>query len=195
MRSLSVCLKCGKAKWQEAEATRKYFNIVLTRQDNEFFISELFKVIQDAIPLILHYRTMCQFRTISSGTFIILDVQSIYTPSQIQDWYWEDKILERKDRQYSSRLWIPWTRNIKSRTSLTWPTKPRLASQQSRKTWKRNQDTVYWVDIQLAQRKGLKFDQTRCNAIILHDTLPASCIPKVVVMDSGDHIWESIFVI
>ena len=37
----------------------KDFNIVLTRQDKKFFISELFKVIQDAIPLILHYRTMC----------------------------------------------------------------------------------------------------------------------------------------
>ena len=44
--------------WHEAEATRKDFNIVLTRQDKKFFISELFKVIQDAIPLILHYRTM-----------------------------------------------------------------------------------------------------------------------------------------
>ena len=52
---------------------------------DQFFISELFKVIQEAIPLILHYRSMCLFRTISSGTFIILDVQSICTPSQIQD--------------------------------------------------------------------------------------------------------------
>ena len=35
--------------------------------------------------LILHFRIMCLFRTISSSTFIILDVQSVYTPSQIQD--------------------------------------------------------------------------------------------------------------
>ena len=34
-------------------------------------------------------------------------------------------------------------------------TKPRLASYKQK--WKRHQDTVYWVDIQLAQRKGLKF--------------------------------------
>ena len=52
-------IMCGRERWQEAEATRKYFNIVLTRQDKKFFISELFMVIQDAIPLILHYRTMC----------------------------------------------------------------------------------------------------------------------------------------
>ena len=51
---------------------------------------------------------------------------------------------------------------------------PRLAS--CKQKWKRHQDTVYWVDIQLAQRKGLKFYQTRSNAIILYDTLPACCI-------------------
>ena len=39
------------------------------------------------------------------------------------------------------------------------------------------------VDFQFAQRKGFKFYQTRCNAIILYDTLPACCIPKVVVME------------
>ena len=38
-------------------------------------------------------------------------------------------------------------------------TKPRLASHKQK--WKRHPDTVYWVDIQLAQRKGLKFYQTR----------------------------------
>ena len=48
-------------------------------------------------------------------------MQSVYTPSQIQDWYREDKIQAGKDRQYSSRVWIPRTRNTKIRTSLTWP--------------------------------------------------------------------------
>ena len=50
-------------------------------------------------------------------------------------------------------------------------TKPRLASYKQK--WKRHQDTVYWVDIQLAQRKGLKIHQTRSNAVILCDTLQA----------------------
>ena len=72
-------------------------------------------------------------------------------------------------------------------------TKPRLASYKQKK-WERHQDTVYWVDIQLSQRKGLKFYQTRCNAIILYDTLPAYCIPKVVVMEYGDFFRESIYV-
>ena len=58
--SLNIGLmKCGRAEWQEAEATRKDFNAVLNRQDQKFFISELSKVIQDGIPLILYYRTMC----------------------------------------------------------------------------------------------------------------------------------------
>ena len=65
-------------------------------------------------------------------------------------------------------------------------TKPRLASFKQKK-WTRHQDTVYWVDIRLAQRKGLKFYQTRCNAIILYDTLLAYYISKVVVMESGEN--------
>ena len=60
LRTLSIGLiKCGRVTCKEAEATRKYFNIVLTRQDQKLFISELFKVVQDAIPLILHSMTMC----------------------------------------------------------------------------------------------------------------------------------------
>ena len=46
--------------------------------------TELFKVIQDAVLLILHYRTMSLFQTVSSSTFITSDVQSIYIPSSIQ---------------------------------------------------------------------------------------------------------------
>ena len=65
------------------------------------------------------------------------------------------------------------------------PKAPRLA-QYMLKAWKKHQNTVYWVDINLALKKGLKFYQTRSNAIILHETLPASCIPKVVRMETGD---------
>ena len=77
-------MNCGRVQWQKAEEIRKYFSIALIRQDKILFISELFKVIQDAILLILHYRTMLLFRTISSSTFITWDVQSMYTPSRIQ---------------------------------------------------------------------------------------------------------------
>ena len=50
---------------------------------------------------------------------------------------------------------------------------PRHA-QYMHKAWKKHQNTVYWVDINLALKKGLKFHQTRSNAIILYNTLPAS---------------------
>ena len=59
-------------------------------------------------------------------------------------------------------------------------------AQHMRKAWKKHQDTVYWVDINLALKKGLKFYQTRPNAIILHETLPAYCIPKVVRTETGE---------
>ena len=52
---------------------------------------------------------------------------------------------------------------------------------------------MYWVDIKLAQQKGFKFYQTRSNAIILHETLPAYCIPKVVRMETGEVIHEKVY--
>ena len=60
------------------------------------------------------------------------------------------------------------------------------------KAWKRHQDAICWVDINPALRKGLKFYQTRWNAIILHETLPAYCIPKIVRMETGRVKYEKI---
>ena len=100
-------------RWQEAEVTRKDFNIVLIRQDKKFFFSELFKVIQDAISLILHYRTMNWIRTTSSSTFVTSDVQSIYTHSIMNSGLIPGGQILSKRRRYSSRLWIQWTKNIK----------------------------------------------------------------------------------
>ena len=69
---------------------------------------------------------------------------------------------------------------------------PRLA-QYVHKTWKKHQNTVYWVDIILALKKGLKFYQTRLNAIILHETLPACCIPKAIMMETGEVTYEKVY--
>ena len=68
---------------------------------------------------------------------------------------------------------------------------PRLAWYHQKK-WKKHQYTVYWVDIKLGQQKGLKFYQTRSNAIIFYDTLPAYCIPKAIMMESGEIIYEKV---
>ena len=69
---------------------------------------------------------------------------------------------------------------------------PRLAWYHQRK-WRRHQDTVSWVDIKLAQQKGFMFYQTRSNAIILYDTLPACCILKSIMMESGEIIYEKVY--
>ena len=69
---------------------------------------------------------------------------------------------------------------------------PRLA-RYLQTAWKKHQNTVYWVDFQLAQKKGLKFYQTRSNAIILHNTLPAHCIPKAIMMETGEIIYEKVY--
>ena len=128
LRTLSVGLmKCGRAKCKEAEATRKDFNIVLALQDKKFFISELAKVIQDAISLILHYKTMYPERFCAFSTLV------------------------------------------------------------------KHQNTVSWVDINLAQGKELKFYKTRSNAIILHETLPSYCIPKAIKMENGEVIYEKVY--
>ena len=50
----------------------------------------------------------------------------------------------------------------------------------------------YWVDIDLAIQKGLKFYQTRSNAIILQGTLPAYCIQKVVRLKTGEVLHEKV---
>ena len=59
--------------------------------------------------------------------------------------------------------------------------------------WKKHQDAVYWVDIDLAIRKGLTFYHTRSNAIIFQGTLPANCFPKVVRLKIGEVLHENAY--
>ena len=71
-------------------------------------------------------------------------------------------------------------------------TAPRLAWYKQ-KTWKIHQDTVCWVDCQLAQREEWKFNQTRSNVIILYDTLSAYCIPKAIMVEPGEILYEKVY--
>ena len=66
---------------------------------------------------------------------------------------------------------------------------PRLA-RYMHSAWKKHQDAVFWVDINLAIKEGLTFYQTRSNAITLQGTLPAYCIPKVVRLKTGEVLYE-----
>ena len=65
-------------------------------------------------------------------------------------------------------------------------TKPRVAS--CKQNWKWHQ-----VDIQFAQRKGLEINQTRCNAIIFHETLPGYCVPKAIILKSAEIVFQKVF--
>ena len=86
---------------------------------------------------------------------------------------------------------ILWTKSHKDPDDIDLNV-PRYA-QYLHNAWKRHQDAVYWVDINLAMKKGLNFYQTRSNAIILQETLPAYCIPKVVRMKTGEVLYEKVY--
>ena len=66
---------------------------------------------------------------------------------------------------------------------------PRLA-RYMHKAWKRHQDAVFWVDIDLGIKEGLVFYETSSNAIILQRTLPAHCIVKVERLKTGEKLYE-----
>ena len=179
-------MKGGRASSRNEEETRKDFSIVLILQE-KFFTSELFKVIQDAILLILHCRTMSWFRTISSSAFITFDVQSNYIPSSIQDWYRETKVWA-KDRQYSFCLWNLWIKNTKILRQSTW--KHRVLHSTCIQRGRNIKTRCIGSTSDFHTKKGLKFYLTRSNAIIFYDTLPAYCIPKAIQMETGEIIYE-----
>ena len=57
----------------------------------------------------------------------------------------------------------------------------------------RNTSSLFQKLPDLALKKGLKFYETRSNSVILHETLPAYCIPKVVRMETGEVENEKVF--
>ena len=56
--------------------------------------------------------------------------------------------------------------------------KPRKVHNHS--AWKKTQDAVNWVSLARAQDPGLRFQQTKSNAAIVHNSVPADCIYKAV---------------
>ena len=59
---------------------------------------------------------------------------------------------------------------------------------------KRHQDTVFWIDIDHGIiKEGLKFCQTRSNAIILQGVLPPSCIVRAERLKGGEPLYKRQF--
>ena len=99
--------------------------------------------------------------------------------------------IQARDRQYSFCPLIPEMKEHQDPEKIDLNVPPR--AQYLHSAWKKHQDAVYWVDIDLAIRKGLTFYQTQSNAIILQGTLPAYCIPKVVRLKTGEVLYEKAY--
>ena len=52
------------------------------------------------------------------------------------------------------------------------------------------QNKVFWCNLKFAQHSGLRFYQTRSNAVILYDTLPAEFIEKAICMKTKDQLYQ-----
>ena len=68
-------------------------------------------------------------------------------------------------------------------------TKPRKVPYKTK--WNVYQDAVYWINLKNAQEKGLAFWQTRSNAVILHDSVPADGLGKVVSTRTEEILYQS----
>ena len=55
-----------------------------------------------------------------------------------------------------------------------------------------NLDKPTLIDLKLAQKKGLQFYQTRSHAIVLYNTLPATCFEKAVCMKTNDELYHRV---
>ena len=180
----------GKHAWQQEEDQKEDISTALIFRE-QFFTSELFKDIQDVISLILHYRRMCK---IKSGFFkhiytldVLFNLHSIINNGLIPGGQNSSKrqtvfllLIDPRDKGHQDLAKIDFT-------------VPRRA-QYLHSAWKKHQDAVIWVDINLAIQKGLTFYQTRSNAIVLQGTLPAYCIPKVVRLKTGEVLYEKSYI-
>ena len=176
----------GRARWQEAEATRKLYWSVRTRkiylralqvhsgrnpidpslQDYVWIPKNFFEYIYH-IGCAISSHSITNSGLTAGGQKSSRDRQTVFFTAV------NPMHKDQRDPQELDLI------------------EPRLASYKQK--WKVPQDTVYWVDIQLAQRKGLNFYLTRSNAIILYDTLQAYFISKVFVMESGEIIYKKVY--
>ena len=147
----------------------------------ERFISGEYKILQNQFPTdsSLVWRSMENMfgskeeQKRDSSTVLMLQEQLF-----LSELFREVKIRV-KDRQYSFCPFILCTKMTKIPKRLTWMY--RVMHNTCTKHGKDiNQDVVYCVDINLTIEKRLELCQTRSNAIILHETLPAYCMSNIV---------------
>ena len=130
---------------------------------------------------------MCWLDLEYSLTFTMWEAISIFTPLSAMDWYLEVKIWARRQTVFFLPV-DPRDESHKDPERIDFSV-PRLA-RYMHSAWKRHQDAVFWVDINLAIKEGLTFYQTRSNAINLQGILPAHEISKVERLKTGEMLYE-----
>ena len=136
--------------------------------------------ILEEIKWILHCNTTWRNPATWPSTYSTLEASTARTPSSNQDWFRVEKDVN-KGRDGIHRH--------KQRDHDV--TKPRIAV--NKQNWETHQNAVYWANLRVAQKKGLTFYQTRSNAIILHNTLPAACIEIVVITNSEEVLYNKMY--
>ena len=145
--------KTGRAAWQEEEDKRKDFSIVLIHQGTSLYLRAL--QVHSWCNLI---GPSLQGQCINSGRFLQVHLShrmcnQFYTPSWIQDWYQEDKNWAI-DRRYSFTSVEPMNKEHRNPNKIDLEA-PRLAWYHQ-KMWKKHQNTLYWVDINLASEERIQ---------------------------------------
>ena len=161
--SASVWWKCGRVKWQEAEATRKDFNIVLISSGQEILFLRALQghsgrnlidpslqdnvlIPNDFFEYIYHIGCAIYFHSIMNSGLI---------PERTKFEQKTDGGLHVRGSYEQGT----------QRSGCNWPEMHRvlLGTRRARmqETSKHGENTVYWVDIKLAQKKWFKFCQTR----------------------------------
>ena len=176
----------GKLVWLQEEDPNEDISIALIFWE-QFSTSVLFKDILEAISLIFRYRDNV---VIGSGIFHYIDhigctfnLHSIVNNGLVHG----GQNLSRRQTVFFLPV-DPRDESHKDPEYIDFSV-PRLA-RYLHSAWKRHQDAVFWVDIDLAIKEGLTFYQTRSNAIIIQGTLPAHCILKVERLKTGEMLYE-----
>ena len=150
----------GKARWQEAEATRKYLNTALIRQDKKFLYLRALQgqsgrnpidpTLQDNVLIpnnffeyIYHFGCAVNLHSITDSGLIAGGQNSSKWRQTV--FFSTVNPMDIRIIKDPQRAWFDQTTSCICTS----------------KSGEKHQDKVNWIDIQLAQRKGLRFYQTR----------------------------------
>ena len=136
--------------------------------------------------LILHCLVTWKFRTCGVSTLVTLVLLSVCILLSIQ-------IAGGKDRKDGRQTvfftaFNPMTDFQEEEYHDV--TKPRKV--QCKTKWKVFQDAEKWISLRNAQDQGLAFWQTRSNAIVLHDSIPADCVERVVNTKTEETLYQKV---